>query len=63
MGVPKGFGGGKVDSGCIHDGNREGLSRNYELHEQHVGFYVHVSSSRMKPSLTLSEEIVACVAK
>ena len=40
MGVPKGFGGGKVDSGCIHDGNREGLSRNYELHEQHVGFYL-----------------------
>ena len=49
MGVPKGFGGGKVDSGCIHDGNREEMSRNYELHEQHVGFYVHVSSSRMKP--------------
>ena len=40
MGVPKGFGGGKVDSDCIHDGNREGLSRNYELHEQHVGFYL-----------------------
>ena len=40
MGVPKGFGGGKVDSGCIHDGNREGLSRNYKLREQHVGFYL-----------------------
>ena len=49
VGVPKGFGDGKVDSDCIHYGNREGLSRNYELHEQHVGFYVHVSSSRMKP--------------
>ena len=40
VGVPKGFGGGKVDSGCIHDGNREGLSRNYKLREQHVGFYL-----------------------
>ena len=49
MDVPQGSGGGKVDTGRIHDGNREGLSRNYELHEQHVGFYVHVSSSRMKP--------------
>ena len=38
MGVPKGFGGGKVDSGCIHDGNRERLSGDYELHEKHVGF-------------------------
>ena len=49
VGVPQGSGGGKVDTGRIHDGNREGLSGNYELHEQHVGFYVHVSSSRMKP--------------
>ena len=40
MGVPKGFGGGKVDSGCIHDGNREEMSRNYKLREQHVGFYL-----------------------
>ena len=40
MGVPKGFGGGKVDSGRSHDGNREGLSGNYELREQHVGFYL-----------------------
>ena len=62
MGVPQGSGGGKVDTGRIHDGNREGLSGNYELHEQHVGFYVHMSSSRMKPLLTLNEEIVACVA-
>ena len=40
MGVPKGFGGWKVDSGYINDGNREGLSGNYELREQHVGFYL-----------------------
>ena len=26
-----------------------GLSEDHEIHEQHVGFYVHVSSSRMKP--------------
>ena len=36
--VPQGS--GKVDSGCIHDGNRERLSGDYELHEKHVGFYV-----------------------
>jgi len=40
VGVPQGSGGGKVDTGRIHDGNREGLSGNYELHEQHVGFYL-----------------------
>ena len=40
MDVPQGSGGGKVDTGRIHDGNREGLSGNYELHEQHVGFYL-----------------------
>ena len=40
MDVPQGSGGGKVDTGRIHDGNREGLPGNYELHEQHVGFYL-----------------------
>ena len=40
MGTPQDSGGGKVDSGCIHNGNREGLSGDHEMHEQHVGFHV-----------------------
>ena len=40
MDVPQGSGGGKVESSCIHDGNREGLSGDHELHEQRVGSHV-----------------------
>ena len=40
VGVPQGSGGGKVESSCIHDGNREGLSGDHELHEQRVGSHV-----------------------
>ena len=40
MGVPQGSGGGKVNSSCIHDENRERLSGDHELHEQRVGFLV-----------------------
>ena len=40
VGTPQDSGGRKVDSGCIHDGNREGLSGDHEMHEQHVRFHV-----------------------
>ena len=40
MGTPQDSGGRKVDFGCINDGNREGLSGDHEMHDQHVGFYV-----------------------
>ena len=40
MGAPQDSGGRKVDFGCINDGNREGLSGDHEIHDQHVGFYV-----------------------
>ena len=49
MGAPQDSGGRKVDFGCINDGNQEGLSGDHEMHDQHVGFYAHVSSSRIKP--------------
>ena len=40
VGVPQGSGGGQVESSCMHDGSREGLSGDHELHEQRVGFHV-----------------------
>jgi len=40
VGAPQDSGGRKVDFGCMHDGNRERLSGDHEMYEQHVGFYV-----------------------